>query len=110
MRKRLRNFLLLLVLVCCWSAPGWSAYAFTLDYATNDREEWTFTALNADTSGTLTFRNTNYGLHPTVILVPGDADTTIDNTWLGTPTATTVVVNKTAGGDGAGRIIVMRRR
>ena len=110
MRKRLLKFLLLAFLVCCWSAPGWSAYVFTLDYATNDTEEWTYTALNADTTGTLTFRNTNYGLHPIVILVPGDADTTIDNTWLGTPTATTVVVNKTAGGDGAGRIIVIRRR
>ena len=110
MKRIFRNLLLLAVAVFFVSVPGWSAYAFTLDYATNDREEWTYTALNADTTGTLTFRNTNYGVHPSVFLVPGDADTTIDNTWLGTPTATTVVVTKTAGGDGAGRIIVMRRR
>ena len=110
MKRIFRNLLLLAVAVLFFSAPGWSAYAFTLDYATNDTEEWTYTALNADTTGTLTFRNTNYRLHPIVILVPNDADTTIDNTFLGTPTATTVVVTKTAGGDGLGRIIVIRRR
>mgnify|MGYP001581692637 CR=1 FL=1 len=110
MRKILQRFLVLIALVLFLAMPGWSAYAFTLDYATNDREEWTYTALNADTTGTLTFRNTNYRLPPSVFLVPNDADTTIDNTWLGTPTATQVVVTKTAGGDGLGRIIIMRRR
>ena len=110
MRKTLKNFVLLLAAIVFLSAPAWSAYVFTLDYATNDIEEWTFTTLDADTSGTLTFRNTNYRLHPIVILVPNDVDTANDNTFLGTPTATTVVVNKSAGVAGLGRIIVMRRR
>ena len=110
MKRILRNLLLLVAFTVALAAPGWSAYAFTLDYASNDVEEWTYTSLVADTTGTLTFRNTNYRLHPIVILVPNDTDTANDNTWLGTPTATTVTVNKTAGGDGTGRIIVMRRR
>ena len=111
MKRIFRNFLLLAVAVLFFSAPGWSAYAFTLDYATNDTEEWTYTADGADTTGTLTFRNTNYRLHPIVIVVPTDTDSAVDNTWLGTPTATTVVVNKTASGNaGLGRVIVMRRR
>ena len=110
MKKILRHLLILVSVTVFFVRSGWSAYAFTLDYATNDVEEWTYTALNADTAGTLTFRNTNYALHPIVILVPNDVDTTTDRTWLGTPTATTVVVNKNAGGDGLGRIIVLRRR
>lgn len=111
MRKILKSILLLVLAVFLLSAPAWSAYAFTIDYATNDTEEWTYTADGADTTGTLTFRNTNYRLHPIVILIPNDTDTAVDNTWLGTPTATTVVVNKTASGNaGLGRIIVIRRR
>lgn len=111
MRKILKHVLMLVAFVCCLAVSGWSAYAFTIDYATNDTEEWTYTADGADTSGTLTFRNTNYRLHPIVILIPNDTDSAVDNTWLGTPTATTVVVNKTASGNaGLGRIIVIRRR
>lgn len=111
MKRFVRNMLLLAFVAGFLAVPPMqAAYAFTLDYAGNDTEEWTYTALNADTTGTLTFRNTNYGLHPIVILVPNDTDTANDNTWLGTPTATQVTVNKTAGGDGSGRIIVIRRR
>ena len=92
-------------------ASGWSAFAFTLDYATNDVEEWTFTSLIGDTTGTLTFRNTNYRVHPIVTLVPQSKFTVENFTWLGTPTATTIVVNQEAAvGAGTGRIIVIRRR
>lgn len=111
MKKMFRSFLLLVVAVMLWSVAGWSAFSFTLDYRTNDVEEWTFTSLIGDTAGTLTFRNTNYGLHPIVIFVPNAANSVANNTWLGTPTATTVVVNQDGGvGAGAGRIIVIRRR
>lgn len=110
MKRILRHLLLLVAALLFVSLPGWSAYTFTLDYATNDTEEWTYTADGADTTGTLTFRNTNYRLPPVVVLVPNDVDTVIDNSSVGTLTATTVVINKAAGNPGLGRIIVMRRR
>ena len=92
-------------------ASGWSAFAFTLDYATNDFEEWTFTSLVGDTTGTLTFRNTTYALHPVVILVPTDASVAANSMRISAVAATTATVAQTGGvGAGAGRIIVIRRR
>ena len=111
MGRIFRKLLLPAIAMFAFSAPGWSAYSFTLDYATNDFEEWTYTCDGADTTGTLTFRNTTYRLHPIVTLVPNDVDTVTDASWLGTPTATAVVVNKNASANaGSGRVIVMRRR
>lgn len=110
MKRLLKQLALTVAVLWVLCGVAQADYAFTLDYATNDTEEWTFTADAGDTTGTLTFRNTNYGLPPVVILVPNDTDTANDNSFLGTPAATTVTVNKSVGGAGTGRVIVMRRR
>ena len=96
---------------CKFNPLVWGTYTFINDYFTNDTEEWTFTTALADTVGVLTFKNTDYKLHPRVHLAPTAASTYANSIFLGTPLALGITVTQTVSiGAGAGRIIVERRR
>lgn len=107
------HFMQLVLMATCLCL---GAFAFTLEWATNDMESWLFTALSSDASGVLAFRNPNLRPWPMVILVPTDgsmAANGINNAGFpaANPYVSGVTIAQTAGvGAGQGRVLVIRRR